>query len=146
VAALVLAHRRRSARWLFAAGALALCALLVKQSFADAGAAGAVFLAASAIAERRWPWRELLAYCAGALLPLCAVGAWLALTGTAHRAPVFAVFGFRVDGAAHARGLERGRMQDRVRACSIRGPLGLAIAMPSRSPGSCVSGATGCSP
>lgn len=130
VAALVLAHRRRSARWLFAAGALALCALLVKQSFADAIGAGAVFLAASAIAERRWPWRELLAYCAGALLSLCAVGAWLALTGTAPGRLVYAVFGFRVE-ALRTLAASNVPLQDRVRGLlhpAVRS--GLVIAMP----------------
>ena len=41
---LVLAHRRGRARELAAAGALAAVALLIKQSFLDAGVAGAVFL------------------------------------------------------------------------------------------------------
>ena len=45
---LVLAHRSRQARFVLAAGPLAVCAALIKQSFLDAGFAGVVFVAASA--------------------------------------------------------------------------------------------------
>ena len=58
--------RARGARHLLAAGALAAAALLIKQSFVDAGAAGAVFLALRR--PRGWP-----AYVAGALIPLAIV-------------------------------------------------------------------------
>jgi hypothetical protein len=63
VLCLVHAHRHPRARMLFAAGALAVAAALVKQSFLDAGVAGIAFLAVRR--PRAWP-----AYLAGAALPL----------------------------------------------------------------------------
>ena len=47
VACLVAAHRRGQARWLVGAGLLAVSAALIKQSFLDAGFAGAIFLIAT---------------------------------------------------------------------------------------------------
>lgn len=48
VLCLMLAHRRHRARLVFAAGALAVSALLIKQSFLDAGVAALAFVAVSA--------------------------------------------------------------------------------------------------
>jgi hypothetical protein len=96
VLCLVLAHRSRDARFVFAAGALAVGAALIKQSFLDAGFAGAVFIAASAISDRevrrRWP----LAYAAGAALPLVALLVWLAAAGQSVGGFVYTLFGFRI--------------------------------------------------
>ena len=49
IGCLVAAHRRGQARWLVGAGLLAVAAALIKQSFLDAGFAGAVFLIASSV-------------------------------------------------------------------------------------------------
>jgi len=96
VLCLVLAHRSRDARFVFAAGALAVCAALVKQSFLDAGFAGAVFVVASAVADRdvrrRWP----LAYAAGAAIPLAALLLWLAAAQESIGGFVYTLFGFRL--------------------------------------------------
>ena len=81
VLCLVLAHRRRRARWVFAAGLLAAAALLIKQSFLDAGLAGLAFVVASGVVDRdvrvRWP----LVYATGAAMPM------VARTRTCCRAP-----------------------------------------------------------
>ncbi|MGZ8648116.1 MAG: glycosyltransferase family 39 protein, partial [Solirubrobacteraceae bacterium] len=97
VLSLVLAHRRRRARWLFAAGLLAVAALLIKQSFLDAGVAGLAFVVASGVAGRgvrvRWP----LAYAAGAALPIAALLAWQVAAQLPDGGFVYALVGFRVD-------------------------------------------------
>ena len=97
VLCLVLAHRSRRTRLVFAAGALAVGAALVKQSFLDAGAAGAAFVVASAVVDRdvriRWP----LAYAAGAAAPLVLVLIWLAAVGGTVGEFLYTLFGFRLD-------------------------------------------------
>jgi hypothetical protein len=101
VLCLVLVHRRRRARWLFAAGLLAVAALLIKQSFLDAVLAGLAFVAASGAAERgarvRWP----LAYAAGAAIPLAALLGWQVVARLPDGGLVYALVGFRLD-ALHA--------------------------------------------
>ena len=96
VLCLVLAHRSRQARFVFAAGALAVCAALIKQSFLDAGFAGVVFVAVSAALDRdvrrRWP----LAYVAGAAIPLAALLVWLAAAQQSIGGFVYTLFGFRL--------------------------------------------------
>ena len=96
VLCLVLAHRSRQARFVFAAGALAVAAALIKQSFLDAGFAGVVFVAASAALDRdvrrRWP----LAYVAGAAVPFAALLVWLAAAGHSIGGFVYTLFGFRI--------------------------------------------------
>jgi Dolichyl-phosphate-mannose-protein mannosyltransferase len=96
VLGLVLAHRSRQARFVVAAGALAVGAFLVKQSFLDAGVAGVVFVAVSAGVDRdvrlRWP----LAYAAGAAIPLGALLVWLVAAGLSLGGFVYALFGFRL--------------------------------------------------
>lgn len=61
------------------AGTLAVCALLVKQSFGDALLAGTVCIAASALVERPG-WRAVAssggAYLGGMLLPIAALEVW----------------------------------------------------------------------
>jgi Dolichyl-phosphate-mannose-protein mannosyltransferase len=97
VLCLVLAHRSRTDRFIVAAGALAVGAALIKQSFLDAGVAGVVFVAASAFLDRdvrlRWP----LAYVAGAAVPLAGVLVWLAATGLSIGDFVYTLFGFRLE-------------------------------------------------
>jgi hypothetical protein len=93
---LVLAHRSRQARFVFAAGALAVGAALIKQSFLDAGFAGVVFVAASAISDREVRWRWPLAYVAGGLLPLAALLVWLAAAHESVGDFLYTLFGFRL--------------------------------------------------
>jgi hypothetical protein len=97
VLCLVLAHRSRRARFVVAAGALAVGAALIKQSFLDAGVAGVAFVAISAGLDRdvrlRWP----LAYAAGAAIPLAVLLVWLAATGLTIGGFVYTLFGFRLD-------------------------------------------------
>ena len=96
IGCLVIAHRRGQARWLVGAGLLAVAAALIKQSFLDAGFAGAVFLIASSVQARRPRLRWAAAYTAGALIPVAAVGVWLAVAHVAPGSLVYALFGFRI--------------------------------------------------
>ncbi|MBA2581357.1 MAG: glycosyltransferase family 39 protein [Thermoleophilaceae bacterium] len=97
VLCLILAHRSRQARFVFSAGALAVGAALIKQSFLDAGVAGVAFVVVSAALNRdvrlRWP----LAYGAGAAIPLGALLAWLAAAQQPLGGFIYALFGFRLD-------------------------------------------------
>ena len=93
IGCLVAAHRRGQARWLVGAGLLAVAAALIKQSFLDAGFAGAVFLLASRGPPRL---RPAAAYVAGALIPLAGVGVWLAVAHVSPGSLVYALFGFRL--------------------------------------------------
>jgi hypothetical protein len=97
VLCLVLAHRSRDARFVVAAGALAVGAALIKQSFLDAVVAGVAFVAVAAAVDRdvrlRWP----LAYAAGAAVPLVAVLVWLAAGGHSLGGFVYTLFGFRLE-------------------------------------------------
>jgi hypothetical protein len=97
VLCLVLAHRSRQARFVVAAGALAVGAALIKQSFLDAGVAGVVFVAVSAALDRDVRLRWTLAYVAGAAIPLAALLVWLVATGLSIGAFVYTLFGFRLD-------------------------------------------------
>ena len=96
IGCLVAAHRRGQARWLVGAGLLAVAAALIKQSFLDAGFAGAVFLIASSVRDRRPRLRWAAAYAAGALIPVAGVGVWLAVAHVSPGSLVYALFGFRV--------------------------------------------------
>jgi hypothetical protein len=97
VLCLVLAHRRRRTGLLFAAGLLAVAALLIKQSFLDAGLAGLVFVVASSVADRgvrvRWP----LAYAAGVAIPVVALLAWQLAARLPDGGFAYALVGFRID-------------------------------------------------
>src|SRR3954447_26903350 len=97
VLCLVLAHRSRRTGTVVAAGALAVTAVLVKQSFLDAGFAGLVFVLVSGVLDRdvrvRWP----IAYALGAAVPLLVVLAWLAVAGVSLSYFVYTMFGFRMD-------------------------------------------------
>jgi hypothetical protein len=96
VLCLILAHRSRQTRFIVAAGALAVGAALIKQSFLDAGFAGVVFVAVSATLDRevrlRWP----LAYVAGAAIPLAALLVWLVAADESIGDFVYTLFGFRL--------------------------------------------------
>ena len=92
IGCLVATHRRGQARWLVGAGLLAVAAALIKQSFLDAGFAGAVFL----LASRGPRLRQLAAYVAGALIPLAGVGVWLAAAHLSPGSLLYALFGFRI--------------------------------------------------
>ena len=93
---LVHAHRMRRDRWLFAAGALAAVAVLVKQSSVDAAVAGAALVLASARHEGRGA-RPALALAAGIAAPLSLAACWQALAGHPPGALPYALFGFRLD-------------------------------------------------
>jgi hypothetical protein len=93
VLCLVLAHRRRATRYVFAAGLLAVTALLIKQSFLDAGLAGLVF----AVAARDGRARRLLAYAAGVAIPVAALLAWQVAAQLPDGGFVYALVGFRID-------------------------------------------------
>jgi len=92
VGCLVLAHRNGRARAVAAAGALAMTALLIKQSFIDAGVAGAVFLALSHGRRRAF----VPAYAGGALVPLVAALAGLKAMGGSISGLAYALVGFRI--------------------------------------------------
>ncbi len=97
VLCLVLAHRRRTVRWVLAAGLLAVSAALVKQSFLDAGVAGLAFLTASALNDRGVRWRWPVAYLAGGLIPLAALIGWQVAAHLPDGGILYAMFGFRLD-------------------------------------------------
>lgn len=122
VGCLVAAHRRDEERWLAGAGLLAVCAALVKQSFLDAGFAGAVFLIASSVRDRRVRARWAAAYAAGALVPLAGVAVWLAVARLPPGDLASALFGFRVH-ALHTLAASSIPLQVRVRRLLAPGEL-----------------------
>jgi 4-amino-4-deoxy-L-arabinose transferase-like glycosyltransferase len=91
--------RDGDARWLIGAGMLAVGAALVKQSFLDAGVAGAVFLAIAALRRDEtgfrlsWP----AAYLAGAALPLIGLELWELVADVGDGRVSYALLGFRLD-------------------------------------------------
>jgi hypothetical protein len=126
VALLAVAQRRRDPRALVAAGALAVTALLVKQSFFDAGVAGAVFL----LAARGWRARAAAAYGAGVALALAALAGFLAVVHVSASGLAYALFGFRLH-ALHTLATSSVSLQQRV--SGLLGPAegsGLVIAAP----------------
>jgi 4-amino-4-deoxy-L-arabinose transferase-like glycosyltransferase len=130
IGCLVLARRRRRMGWLVAAGGLAVCAALVKQSFLDAGFAGTVFVIAGALHDRRPPWREALAYAGGAVVPLLVVGAWLLAAEVPAGSLVYAVAGFRLEGL-HTLAASGVPPQARLHSLLLPGALsGLFLALP----------------
>lgn len=96
VAALAAAQRTGRLRHLVVAGALAVAALAIKQSFFDAGLAGAVYLVARTAAGEPRRLRAWLAYAAGAALPLLAIAAWLWAAHLRVSALLDALLGFRL--------------------------------------------------
>lgn len=122
-------EQRRRFLELAGAGALAAVALLVKQSFADALAAGAV---AIAVAKLSTTWRETAARAAAFTAGIAAAGtalaAWAFVTHTRASEIWFALFGFRID-SAHA----LANSHFGVRIARLDTPVlesGLAIAVP----------------
>jgi 4-amino-4-deoxy-L-arabinose transferase-like glycosyltransferase len=116
--------------WTFAAaGALAAAALLVKQSFGDALAAGLVALVAGRFLGVSWreSWRRAGAYGAGLAAVAAALSLWAWATNTSAHSIWYAMFGFRLDAvsALSGSGLE-GRLS------KLESPFldsGLAIAI-----------------
>ena len=91
--------RRGRARWLIGAGVLAVSAALIKQSFLDAGVAGAVFLMVCALRRDEsgfrgsWP----AAYLAGVAFPLLGLAAWEATARLQGGQLPYALLGFRLE-------------------------------------------------
>jgi hypothetical protein len=119
VLCLVLAHQRRETRLVFAAGLLAVAAMLIKQSFLDAGLAGLVFVVASGVTDRAVRLRWLLAYAAGAAIPIGALLAWQVVAHLPDGGFVYALFGFRID-ALHT--LAGSSLPPQVRVRKLEGP------------------------
>ncbi len=93
-------ERDRRRLWLLVgAGLLAASALLVKQSFGDALAAGAVALVGMKAIGVPWgEWfKRAVAYAAGVGTVMGAVFLWALLTSTSVGSIYYALFGFRVD-------------------------------------------------
>lgn len=123
-------QRTRRFGLLVAAGALAATALLVKQSFADALAAGFVAIAAARFTGTSWreTGRRAAAFATGVALAGAALVAWAALTSTSLSDLYYALFGFRLD-AAHV--LTDSKFGTRIGRLDI--PVlesGLALAVP----------------
>jgi hypothetical protein len=123
-------RQRRSLRLYAAAGALGASALLIKQSFGDAMAAGAVALMAGKLSGT--PWRETArraaAYAAGIAAVAATLAAWAIATHTSAASILYALFGFRLD-AVHA--LAGGGTAARIHR--LAGPFlesGLVLAFP----------------
>ena len=89
----------RAGLWLFLAGFLASCALLVKQSFVDALVAGAVFLVVSWVVRARSGFNATWVawWVAGALAPVMAALAWIQVFSVGIRPFLYALVGFRID-------------------------------------------------
>jgi len=129
VGCIVAAERNGQARWLAGAGVLAVVAVLIKQSFLDAGFAGVVFLLAHSLHERRPALRWTAAYAAGALVPVAAVGVWLLAAHVSPGSLVYALFGIRIH-ALHVLAASHLPLQVRVRR--LFGPAvasGLAVVL-----------------
>jgi hypothetical protein len=131
--ALERSHRRHLL--LALAGALAVAALLVKQSFGDALAAGAVAIAAGAIA--RLPWRETAAragaYLGGGLAMGGALAVWEHVVRTPDGSIFYALFGFRLDAASSLASGDVASRLDRL-ALPLLGS-GLVVALALALPG-----------
>ena len=94
---------RRDDVLLLTAGALAACALLVKQNLADAVVLG-VALAVAAGVTGAWPWRRsgrvLGLGAVGAAVPFLATVVWAQVEGAGVRTLWFTLFQFRIDAGA----------------------------------------------
>jgi hypothetical protein len=120
VLCLVLAHRSRRTGLVFAAGLLAIAAVMVKQSFLDAGFAGLIFLIASGLADRGVRARWWLAYSAGVAIPVAALLLWQVAAQLPDGGFVYALIGFRIDGL-HT--LAHSNIPLHVRFKSLQGPV-----------------------
>lgn len=117
-------------QWI-AAGALAATALLVKQSFGDALAAGLVALVAAAIFERA-PARANLsragAYLCGAGAVVLALLIWMGASGTPPHALWYSIFGFRIDATGQLTGPGLGQRLSRLGSPVLDSGLAAALA------------------
>lgn len=100
LAALTLANSRRAARSAALAGALAVCALLVKQNIADVGVfavvAGSVSLGRHEVSGARLG-RLVVAMAIGGGAALAVVSAWTVLHGTSLSGVYEAMYPFRIE-------------------------------------------------
>jgi hypothetical protein len=99
---------RRARHLLFAAGALAMASLLVKQSFGDALIAGCAALAFVSPGDVRRRVTLAGAYFAGAATPVVAMEIWERLAHVKNGAMSYALLGFRLDGFKALAGSETG--------------------------------------
>ena len=135
VLALVSALQRPAGerRLFFAAGAAACTAVLVKQSFGDAFAAGVAALAIAGVAAhgRRDAVGAATAYAAGAAAVLAGLALWALQAGVTPHQLWYALFGFRLDAfGALASGSPETRLAHLVNPAVFSGlALGLPIAV-----------------
>ncbi|MEA2468051.1 MAG: hypothetical protein QOJ57_2177 [Thermoleophilaceae bacterium] len=118
--------------WLYAgAGALATTALLVKQSFADALAAGAVAVLAAKLTGVSWreTGRRAAAFGAGVAAVAAALAAWAAATGTSAGSIYYALFGFRLDAVHALTGSGFGAKLGRLESPVLQSGLAVAVAI-----------------
>lgn len=131
VAALEPERTRRRLPLLAGAGALAVAALLVKQSFGDALAAGGVALALGAVGRGRLPVRETLrraaAYLSGAAAMGGALAAWEHAVRTPDGSMYYALFGFRLDATAPLTHGDLASRLDRLAQPALHSGLALAL-------------------
>jgi hypothetical protein len=120
---------RRRYALLAAAGALAAVALLVKQSFADALAAGAVAIAASKLTGATWreTAKRAAAFAAGIATTGAALAAWAIATHTSAHAIYFALFGFRLESVSALTNTHFGSRIDRLGIPALESGLVLAV-------------------
>jgi hypothetical protein len=106
-----------------------MTAPLIKQSFLDAGAAGAVFVSASTVARPSSLPRNAAAYVAGAAIPCAALAVLLAAAHMSAHGLAYALFGFRVDAL---RTLAASNLPLQARVTGLRDPVlgsGMALAL-----------------
>lgn len=103
ISALRAASAERAMRWGLATGACAMCALMVKQNFADVAVFSAVALAMS-IVRAEISWRRSMALATAAIVGagavLAALSAWTVAHGTSLQGVFDAMYPFRVQ-ASH---------------------------------------------
>jgi hypothetical protein len=124
-------QRGTGGRWLFAAaGFSAAAAILVKQSFGDALAAGVVALLVAMLAgetTRREAASRALAYAAGVAAALAGLVVWAAAAGASAYSVWYAIVGFRLDAVgALTRAQPEGRVLHLVNPAIYSG---LAVAL-----------------
>jgi 4-amino-4-deoxy-L-arabinose transferase-like glycosyltransferase len=123
-------ERRKSFLLLVASGALAATALLIKQSFADALAAGAVAIVVAKLTGASWreTGRRAAGFASGIALTGAALTAWALATHTTASQIWFALFGFRLDATHALAGSKFGGRFTRLDVPILHS--GLAIAIP----------------
>ncbi|MCW2839809.1 MAG: hypothetical protein JWR55_1292 [Aeromicrobium sp.] len=120
VSALRATDKGQGVRWAVLAGGCAMCALMVKQNFADVAVFGAVALVMSAVrSDVTWRRFALLSTAAalGAAAVLAALSVWTTAHGTSLRGVFDAMYPFRVQaGHVIAAG---GRVHSTARLCGL---------------------------